>query len=266
MECSYKTLVQVVFISTKIINRRRLTRSWMCLRPFFFKNSLNLFASLKQNPVRILYPQILQSFTKTLRYLSRGVLEGMTDLDNFGSFIRWRVMKINFVFLLKLHPSTLLRMFSCYVSKQSSCKHGVERTLVEHWLSVATFKHHLIKAFQPPVFADYLFERQYCPVYEHHVPYVKGIPLQPIKNPKAVNESCSLKKLFFNSLNINIDNSQFHPFLLNIPVSYPLEIIEDLSFFDVHRRVQKRNTGLRWVKKLDLFLINVSLLYSLKTS
>ena len=168
----------------------------MCLRPFFFKNSLNLFASLKKNPVRILYPQIFQSFTKTLRYLSRGVLEGMTDLNNFGSFIRWRVMKINFVFLLKLHPSTLLRMFSCYVSKQSSCKHGVERTLVEHWLSVATFKHHLIKAFQPPVFADYLFERQYCPVYEHHVPYVKRIPCNPLKIRKQLMKVAPWKNYF----------------------------------------------------------------------
>ena len=47
------------------------------------------------------------------------------------------------------------------------------------------------------MFADYLFERQYRPFYEHYVPYVKEIPLQHIKNPEAVNESCSLKKTVF---------------------------------------------------------------------
>ena len=31
------------------------------------------------------------------------------------------------------------------------------------------------------MFADYLFEREYRPAYENHVPYEKGIPLQPIK-------------------------------------------------------------------------------------
>ena len=30
------------------------------------------------------------------------------------------------------------------------------------------------------MFAGYLFERQYRPAYKHHVPYVKGIPLQSI--------------------------------------------------------------------------------------
>ena len=35
--------------------------------------------------VRILHPQILQSFTKTLRQLSRGVLGEMTDLGSFIS-------------------------------------------------------------------------------------------------------------------------------------------------------------------------------------
>ena len=33
-------------------------------------------------------------------------------------------------------------------------------------------------------------------MYEHRIPYVKGIVLQgPFKNPEAVNESCSLKKI-----------------------------------------------------------------------
>ena len=75
VERSYKTLVQIVFIFAKIIHRRRLTGSWIRLQPLFFINYLNLFTFLKQTPVRIIYPQILQIFAKTLRHLSRGVKE-----------------------------------------------------------------------------------------------------------------------------------------------------------------------------------------------
>ena len=60
----------IIFV--KIIRPRRLTGSWICFRPLFFNNALNLLAPVKQNP--ILYLQILQSFTKTLRQLSGGVL------------------------------------------------------------------------------------------------------------------------------------------------------------------------------------------------
>ena len=89
-------------------------------------------------------------------------------------------MKINFVILLKLHPSILLWMFSSYVSKQLPCKHGVKITLVQRYFSVVTLKQHWIKAISPSVFTGYLFERQHRRVYEHSVPYVKGIPLQSI--------------------------------------------------------------------------------------
>ena len=71
-------------------------------------------------------------------------------------------------------------MFSWYVSKQLPSKHGVEITLV---LAVSASRHRNkteLRSFQPPVFAGYLFERQYRPVYEHRIPYVKGIPLQSI--------------------------------------------------------------------------------------
>ena len=35
------------------------------------------------------------------------------------------------------------------------------------------------------MFTGYLFERQYQPVYEHRIPYVKGIPLQSIQKSES---------------------------------------------------------------------------------
>ena len=125
MERSCKTLLQIF---TKIIHCRRLTGSWISLWPLFLKNFLNLFAPLKQIPVGTLYPQLLWSFTKTLRQL--------TDLGNFESFIRWSALKINFVVLFKLHSSTPLWMFSWYVSKQLPRKHRVEIMLVQRCFCV----------------------------------------------------------------------------------------------------------------------------------
>ena len=97
---------------------------------------------MKQNPVRIIYPQIFyQDAEATIQRRFRGI----KDLDNFGNLIRWSAMKINFVILLKLHPSPPLRMFSWYVSKQLSCKHGVEIMLVQRCFSVVTLKQNWIK-------------------------------------------------------------------------------------------------------------------------
>ena len=59
MKRFYKALIHAVFIFTKVIHLRRLTGSLIHLRPLSFKNSLNFFTPLKQDPVRILYSQIL---------------------------------------------------------------------------------------------------------------------------------------------------------------------------------------------------------------
>ena len=79
------------------------------------------------------------------------------------------------------------------ITLETRGRNNVSSTLFQH-RDVNIIK---LRLFQPPVFADYLFERQYRPFYEHYVPYVKEIPLQHIKNPEAVNESCSLKKTVF---------------------------------------------------------------------
>ena len=106
-------------ILTKIVHRRRLTGYWIRLRPLFFKNCLNLFTPLKQNPVTILYPQILQSWR-----IYPEAFWGNTNLGSFKGFIRWSVMKINFMILLKLHSSTQLWMFSWYVSSNYPANTG----------------------------------------------------------------------------------------------------------------------------------------------
>ena len=50
------------------------------------------------------------------------------------------------------------------------------------------------------------------------------------------------KKLFLNFV-ININNLQFHPFLFNVPILYPLETIEDRRFSDVHRGYKRGTQG-----------------------
>ena len=78
--------------------------------------------------------------------------------------------------------------------------------LVQRCFSVVKLKKHWIGLFQPPVFAVYLFERQYWSVYEHRRPYVKGILLQWIhlKVRKQLMKVTPWKKLFLNCVNINI--------------------------------------------------------------
>ena len=65
-------------------------------------------------------------------------------------------------------------MFSRHVSEQLPCKrrgkNNVSSTLLQN--------NNELRLFQPPFVAEYLRERQYWPICENRVPYVKGIPLQ----------------------------------------------------------------------------------------
>ena len=76
----------------------------------------------------------------------------------------------------------------------------------QHCFSVVTLSNIELRLFQHPVFAGYLYERPYRPVYEHRVPNIKGILLQWIhlKIPKQFMKVTSWKMLFLNCVNINI--------------------------------------------------------------
>ena len=145
-------------------------------------------------------------------------------------------MKTSFIILLKLHPSTLLWMFSWNVSKQFPCKHGVEIKLVQRCFSIMTLKQHWNKVISTPYFCR-LFIWTSVPAWlKTPCTLCKGnsLPVH-LKTRKQLMKVAPWKKLFLNCVNININNLQFNPFFLNVPILYPLETIEDLRFSDVHR-------------------------------
>ena len=85
-----------VFIFTKLIYPICFSGSRIRLRPLFFKNSLNLFTPLKQNPVRILLSTNLVKFYEDAKATIQRRFGRMTNLGNFGSFLRWSAIKTNF--------------------------------------------------------------------------------------------------------------------------------------------------------------------------
>ena len=145
-------------------------------------------------------------------------------------------MKINFVILLKLHPSIPLWMFSWYISKQLPCKHGLEITLVQRCFSVVTLKQNRIKVISTScVYRLFIWTPIPACLW---TPYTlcKSDPLvMHLKIWKQLMKVAAGNKLLLNFVNININNLQFLPFLLNVPILYPLETIEDLRFSEAPR-------------------------------
>ena len=168
----------------------------------------------------------------------------MTDSGKFGSVSRWSAMKINFVILLKFHSSTSLWMFSWYISKQIPWKHGIKITLVQRCFSVVTLKQHWLKVISTSCVCR-LFNWTPIPVCLW-TPYTlcKRDSLAIHLNiRKQLMKVALWKKLFLNCVNININNLWFHSFLLNVPILYPLETIEELRFSDVYRGYKRGTLG-----------------------
>ena len=96
--------------------------SWTRFGLLFYKNPLNLFIPLKQNRVRILYPDTEATIQRRF--------EGMTDMGNSGVFIKWSAMKINFKMYFYLNytlahhcecfPGTLPNNYSANTGGRSS--------------------------------------------------------------------------------------------------------------------------------------------------
>ena len=128
-------------------------------------------------------------------------------MGNFGGFIRWSAMKINFVILLKLHPSIPLWMFSWYVSKQLPCKHEVEKTLVQRCFRVVTLKQNWIEVILTScVYRLFIWTPIPACLW---TPYTlcKRDPLAIyLKIQKQLMKVAAGKKLFLNFVNININN------------------------------------------------------------
>ena len=163
-------------------------------------------------------------------------------------------MKKNFVILLKLYPSTPFWMFSWYVSKQLPCKHGVKITRVQRCFSVVTLKQHWIKVISTPcVYRLFIWTPIPACLWTPCNLYKKDSLAIHWKNPEVVNESYSWKKKLFLNFVININNLQFHPFLFNVPILYPLETIEDRRFSDVHRGYKRGTQGWIELKSLTCF-------------
>ena len=176
-------------------------------------------------------------------------------------------MKINFVILLKLHPSTLLWMFSWYISKQLPCKHGVEITIVQRCFSVVTLKQHWIKVIWTPCVC-WLFIWTPIPAYLWTpCTLCKSDSLAiHLKTRKQLMKVAPWKKLFFNCVNIHIKELMISPISSQYSDFIPPGHNRRPKVFSRSQGVQKRSSGLKWVKKLDLFLPNVPFSYSLKTS
>ena len=117
-----------------------------------------------------------------------------------------------------------------------------------HWNNIE------IRLFQCPVFPGYLFERQYRPVYEHQVPYVKRIPLLSIYKSGSSYWKLTLEiNSYLNFVNININNWLFHPFLPDVPKLHPLDTIEDLMFSNVYKVCKSGTLGWNELKSLTCF-------------
>ena len=176
-------------------------------------------------------------------------------------------MKTSFIILLKLHPSTLLWMFSWNVSKQFPCKHGVEIKLVQRCFSIMTLKQHWNKVISTPYFCR-LFIWTSVPAWlKTPCTLCKGnsLPVH-LKTRKQLMKVAPWKKLFFNCVNINIKELMISPISSQYSDFIPPGNNRRPKVFSRSQGVQKRSSGLKWVKKLDLFLPNVPFSYSLKTS
>ena len=131
----------------------------------------------------------------------------MTDLGNFGSFSRWSAMKIDFVILLKFHPSTSLWMFSWYVSQQIPCKHRVEIMLVWGCFSIVTLKQHWIKVISTPcVYRLFIWTPIPVCLWTLCTLCKRDSLAIHLKIWKQVMKVAPWKKLFLNCVNININN------------------------------------------------------------
>ena len=128
----------------------------------------------------------------------------MTDLVNFGSFIRWSAIN-----LLKMHPSTLLWMFSWYVFKQLPWKHGVKITLVQRCFSVVKLKKQWIKVISTNPLCSRLFI--WTPIlaclWTPCALCKRNSLAIHLKIWKQLMEVTPSKKLLLNCANIKIDNS-----------------------------------------------------------
>ena len=145
-------------------------------------------------------------------------------------------------------------MFSWYVSKQLLCKHEVEITLVQRCFSVVTLKQNWIKVIKTSCVSR-LFIWTPIPAFLW-TPYTlcKRDPLAiHLKIRKQLMKVAPRKKPFLNFVNININNLSFHPFLLNVPIFYPLETVEDLRFSDVPRGYKRGTLGWNELKSSTCF-------------
>ena len=139
--------------------------------------------------------------------------------------------------------------------------HGVEVTLVQHCLNVMTLRLHWIKVFQLLCLQGIYLNANTSLLRNTGYSLSKGFLCIPFRNPEAVTENSFLKKTVLNFVNISINNLQFHPFLLKVPILCPLETPQNLfSFFDFYRGYKKRSNVLKCAIKISLFVSNVAIL------